>query len=150
MPKMSPALAKRHTQSAIVSVMMISIIASVRRAYQRKRNAGSVVEEILVAMAIRQNDEANGAPLTVSGIAKMLNVPRSNVKRATDDLIGVGMIRKEGAGFVGNLAYLEARLDADYFKDVLAAILKAADALRKIGAAWVGLTVLESVATKFV
>lgn len=126
----SKALATRHRQGAIVSGMMVTIVSALRRTYTHKRNFSAFFEERLVGAAIRQNDEAGGEPLTITGIAKMLSLPRSNIKRATDALTGEGMVRKEGAGFVGDLAYLQGRADADYFKVIMAAILQAADDLR--------------------
>lgn len=124
------ALARRHQQSVIVSVMMLSIVAGVRRAFRRRRNFSGLFEEWLIAMAIRQNDGRGGKPLTVAGITKGLGVPRSNVKRAVEALIVEGMIRREGAGFVGDRTFLKVQLDAEYFKIAVAAILKAADELR--------------------
>jgi hypothetical protein len=130
-----PALARRHRQSAIVSEMMLAVIKEFRRIYRRKPNFNSSFEEILVAMVIRQNDARGGEPLTVSGIAQNLSIPRSNAKRATEALIDEGVILKEGTGFVGDLDYLTARIDADYFKSIMAAIIKAADDLNKTGLA---------------
>jgi hypothetical protein len=111
--------------------MMIVIFNAMRRAFDRRQNFAASFERVLVAMAISRNDDAGGAPLTIADIAKILTMPRSNAKRATDMLIGVGAIRKQGAGFVLNLPYMEARTDADYFKAMVGAIIKAADDLRR-------------------
>jgi hypothetical protein len=128
----SAALAKRHRQSVIVSEMMISIVAGVRWAFKRKKNFSGLFEEWLVAMAIRLNDGRGGKPLTVASIAKNLGIPRSNAKRAVEGLIGEGMIRKEGAGFVGSIEFLQKQIDADYFKIAVGAIIAAADRLRAL------------------
>jgi hypothetical protein len=49
------------------------------------------------------------------------------------------MLRKDGTGFVGDLDFLAARSEADYFRTLCAAILSAADELRETGIAVLGL-----------
>jgi hypothetical protein len=126
MQKISRALARRRRQSAIVSEMTITIFGAMNRAFARRKNFSGTFEKVLVAMAISRNDDAGGAPLNVASIVKILNIPRSNAKRATDDLIREGAIRREGAGFTLDLTYMKQRIDADYFKAMMAAIKKAA------------------------
>jgi hypothetical protein len=130
MQKIPRALAMRHKQSAIVSTMMIAVTRSMRLVYQRKRNFSAVVEDMLVAMAVRENDEAGREPLTIAAIADILNMPRSNAKRAVDAVVAQGVIRREKTGYIGDLDFLKARADAIYFKEAMAAILTAADELR--------------------
>lgn len=129
------ALAKRQKQSAIVSEMMLNIVAAVRRAAHRKKNFSGLFEEWLVAMAIRQNEGRGGEPLTVACIARILGIPRSNAKRAVDALIVQGRLRKEGAGFAADLGFLKRQINADYFKVVVVEILKAADGLHALDTA---------------
>ena len=133
--KATAALVRRQRQSVIVSVMMLTIVAAVRRAFRRKKNFSGHFEEWLIAMAVRQNDSRGGKPLTVAGIANGLGVPRSNAKRALAHLTVVGMVCKEGNGYVGDPAFLVANLDADYFKIAMEAILTAADQLRAVDTA---------------
>jgi hypothetical protein len=128
----SAKLEKRHRQSAVVSTMFLTVSAAMRKAYRRKKNLGALFEEMLVVMAIRKNDDGLGNPLTIACLAKILNMPRSNVKRAAEALVGEGLIRKEGAAFVGDLEYLAANQEAEYFKVAVSAILEAADTLRKL------------------
>jgi len=128
----SAKLRRRHTQSAIVSELSVAIVLAMQRAY-RAKNIGTLVEHYMVAMAIRLNDEAGSAPHTVSSLAAFLKMPRTSVGRHVDDLVGEGMIRRDGHALVGDLGYLEKRISADYFSIVCKAILKAADALRKTG-----------------
>jgi hypothetical protein len=128
----SGALAKRYRQSVIVSEMMVSIVAGVRRAFRSKKNFSRLFEQWWVAMAIRLNDGCGGQPLKVADIEKHLGIPRTNADRAVKALLAEGMIREEGRGFVGDIAFLEKHLDADYFKIAVAAILIAADKLRKL------------------
>ena len=132
MPK-SATLARRHRQSAIVSELVVSIVQGMQRA-QRYKNIGRMVEHYMVAMAIRLNDDAGRDPATIATLAKFLNIPRTNVRRAADALVRSGIVlRREDGRYIGNLEYLAERIDAPYFRDVTAAILKAADDLRKTG-----------------
>jgi hypothetical protein len=124
-----PALVRRHRQAAIVSEMTLAVMSNFRRAYRPKPNHNSLFVELLISMVIRLNDARGGEPLTISGIAKTLNMPPSSAKRAAQVLIVEGVILKEGTGYVGNLEFLAARIDADYFKAIMAAIIKAADEL---------------------
>jgi hypothetical protein len=62
------------------------------------------------------------------------------VKRAADALVKHGMLKKEGADYVGDLEFLAERADAEYFKQMVAAVLKAADDLRETGVAALILT----------
>lgn len=134
-----PALAVRHSQSAIISQLCFAIIRAMQAAYHAK-NIGQLVETYLVAMAIRINDDAGGEPSTIATLAKYLNSPRSNVKRAADALVKHGMLKKEGTAYVGDLEFLAERADAEYFKQMVAAVLKAADDLRETGVAALILT----------
>jgi hypothetical protein len=129
-----PALAVRHSQSAIISQLCFAIIKAMQAAYHAK-NIGQLVETYLVAMAVRINDDAGGEPYTIATLARFLNSPRSNVKRAASALVKHGILRKEGTTYVGDLEFLAERADADYFKEMVAAVLKAADDLRETGAA---------------
>jgi hypothetical protein len=129
-----PALAVRHSQSAIISQLCFAIIKAMQAAYHAK-NIGQLVETYLVAMAVRINDDAGREPCTIATLARFLNSPRSNVKRAADALVKHGMLKKEGTAYVGDLEFLADRADAEYFKDIVAAVLKAADDLRETGAA---------------
>ena len=105
------ALAKRHKQSAIVGRLTVACFVAMRSGYARK-HLGAVFEELLVALAIRINDDLGMPPLTASDIAKHLGVPRSNVRRCLDVLIGEGVVRKNGErGYRGELDWLAARIE---------------------------------------
>jgi hypothetical protein len=134
-------LAARHAQSAIISQLCFTVIKAMQTVY-RAKNIGQLVETFLVAMAIRINDDAGGEPSTIASLAKFLNVPRSNAKRAADALVKHGVLRKEGTAYVGDLDFLAERADAEYFKEVVAAVLKAADDLREIASAALVLTLI--------
>ena len=89
------ALAKRHKQSAIVGRLTVACFVAMRSGYARK-HIGAVFEELLVALAIRIADDLGAPPLTASGLSKHLGLPRSNVRRCLDALIGEGVVRKDG------------------------------------------------------
>ncbi|MHC2534248.1 helix-turn-helix domain-containing protein [Bradyrhizobium diazoefficiens] len=129
--KISPALAKRRKQSAIVSRMMITIVKQLQRDYRRK-HIGQSFEELLVAMKVRAHEDAGKPPITISDVAKFLNMPRSNARRALEAVIHhQGIIRKDGRGFITDPAYHAARIDAENFAAIRQAIITAADELRE-------------------
>src|SRR5262249_39820794 len=120
------ASAKRHKQSAIVGRLLVTCFVAMRSGYARK-HPGAVFEELLVAMMIRISDDLGAPPRTASDIAKHLGLPRSNVRRCLDALIGEGVIRKEAErGYRGELDWLASRIDAEYFLKIRDAIITAA------------------------
>src|SRR5215475_6963983 len=109
------ALVKRHKQSAIIGRLTVTCFMAMRSGYARK-HLGAVFEELLVGLAIRIADDLGVPPLTASNLSKHLGLPRSNVRRCLDALIGEGVIRKEGEhGYRGQLDWLASRIDAEYF-----------------------------------
>jgi DNA-binding transcriptional ArsR family regulator len=128
------ALAKRHKQSAIIARLTVACFVAMRSGYPRK-HIGAVFEELLVALAIRINDDLGMPPLTASDIAKHLGLPRSNVRRCLDALISEGVIRKEAdGGYRGELDWLASRIDAEYFLKIRDAVITAADELKALDA----------------
>ena len=126
------AFAKRHKQSAIVGRLLVASFVAIRSGYARK-HPGAVFEELLVAMMIRMNDDLGAPPRTASDISKYLGLPRSNVRRCLDVLIGEGVIRKEAErGYRGELDWLASRVDAEYFLKIRDAVVAAADELKAL------------------
>ncbi|WP_038384920.1 MarR family transcriptional regulator [Bradyrhizobium elkanii] len=122
---------ERQRQSAVVADMMLTIVAAMQRDYRRK-HIGASFEELLVAMAVRRNDNQGKPPINVAALEKVLNVPRSNVSRAVATLIRhQGIIRKVDHAYTGNPAYLAPRVDAAYFTAIREAIITAAHELQK-------------------
>jgi hypothetical protein len=109
--------------------MMLAIVRQMHVISHRRR-VGVRWDFWMVACAIRVNDEDGNGPITVSALAKDLNIPRSSAQRAVTELLGEGIIREQGDGLVGDLDYLAARLDAPYFAAVTKAVLTCADVLR--------------------
>jgi predicted ArsR family transcriptional regulator len=69
----------------------------------------------------------------LSDLSKRLGLPRSNVRRCLEALIGEGVIRKEGEhGYRGELDWLASRIDAEYFLKIRDAIITAADELKAL------------------
>lgn len=105
---------------------------AMRSGYARK-HIGAVFEELLVALAIRVADSLGGPSLTASDLSKYLGLPRSNVRRCLEALIGEGVIRREGSnGYRGELDWLASRIDAEYFLKIRDAIITAADELKAL------------------
>ena len=128
------ALVKRHRQSTIISRLTVTSFMAMRSGYARK-HLGAVFEELLVGLAIRTNDDLGARPLTASDISKYLGLPRSNVRRCLDVLVGEGVIRKEAeGGYRGELDWLASRIDAEYFLKIRDAIIVAADELKALDA----------------
>ncbi|WP_139486474.1 hypothetical protein [Bradyrhizobium ivorense] len=99
----------------------------------RRKHVGAVAEENFVAAVVVDNDDAGKPPISVSGIAQALNMPRSNVGRAVNALVDQGRIRKEGRGYVTDLDFFAERINADYFKNIQKAIITAARELQNMG-----------------
>jgi hypothetical protein len=128
-----PELEARHRASAVVSKMMLICCRSLMTGYTgRRKNIGKVFPEIMVAMAIRVNDDRRRKPISNNRIARVTGLPRANVQRCLKPLIEHGMIEKSGLGYVGSDGYLEARLRARYFKRVIATIDIAARELQHL------------------
>ena len=126
------ALAKRHKQSAIIGRLTVACFVALRSGYARK-HLGAVFEELLVGLAIRINDDLGARPLTASDISRHLGLPRSNVRRCLDVLVGEGVLRKEAeGGYRGQLDWLASRIDAEYFLRIRDAIVIAADELKAL------------------
>lgn len=121
----------RHRQSVIVAELVLKIFTGMRVVYPRRRNLNAQLDATLIASKIRSNDGNGGEPLAIGDIGKILSMPRSNVKRATETLIKIGMIQKDAnGGFVGNMDWLAKNRDADFFNEMVAAILNAATELQ--------------------
>jgi hypothetical protein len=128
------ALAKRHKQSAIIARLTVTCFVAMRSGYGRK-HLGAVFEELLVGLAIRISDDLGMPPLTASDISRHLGLPRSNVRRCLDVLVGEGVLRKEAeGGYRGQLDWLASRVDAEYFLKIRDAIVAAADQLKALDA----------------
>src|SRR5262245_15662114 len=126
------ALTKRQKQSAVVGRLLVACFMAMRSGYPRK-HLGAVFEELLVAMMIRVSDELGAPPRTASDISRYLGLPRSNVRRCLDVLIGEGVVRKVSEhGHTGELDWLASRVDAEYFLKIRDAIITAADALKAL------------------
>jgi hypothetical protein len=108
---------------------------AMRSGYARK-HIGAVFEELLVAMMIRMSDDLGVPPRSASDISRYLGLPRSNVRRCLDSLVGEGVVRKVNEnGHTGELDWLASRIDADYFLKIRDGIIATADELKALDAA---------------
>lgn len=123
-------LIEQRNQRAHVGRMLIAIAAAIHRGYDR-RHVGAIFEEFLVWSFIVVNDADGGQPVRVSDISARLRLPRTNVRRAVDLLTAADVLQKEGYGVTQNLQFFVSRVDSECFASVQAAIVTAADALRR-------------------
>ena len=128
-PMRSAELEARRRAAAIASRMFLACCRSFLVGYNRRKNIARVLPEMLLIMAIRENDVRGRPPISANKIAKKTGVPRANVRRGLTYLIKHGIIEVEGKGYVGVDSFLEERLRAPYFQHVIAAIRAAAHML---------------------
>jgi hypothetical protein len=126
----TPELQARHRASAVVCHMLLILSHSMLQGYSRNRNIAAVFPEMLVVAAIRVNDDQGRPPISINRIAKVVGLPRQNVRRAIAQLIKHGLVQKSGNGYIFCDSYVEARLRARYFRRMVAAIRAAAHELR--------------------
>ena len=127
----SPALIRRHRQSAIVSRMILTCLSAMMGDFERE-SVSAAVPELAVGMVIRLNDEDNKPPISISKITEKTGISRKTVGRHVERLADRGVVIRNGDGVTGNDAYLETRMEADYFRAMLRAIIDAADQLRAL------------------
>jgi PAS domain S-box-containing protein len=115
-------------QAAMVYRMIIANWTAIHRDYAPKKHVCAAFQEMFVAMMIRVNEADGQKPISISALAKRLDMSRSNVRRAISALIShKGVVRKSGEGYIGDPDYVAARADADdYIPEVQQAIQTAA------------------------
>ena len=121
-------IARMNDEAAIMGRMMLTIFASVQRAYDQNRNIGAVIPEWIVSMVVRSNG-GNG-PISISGISREIGLPRANVRRSLANLVRLGLVLKVGEGYVNNPAYIANR--ANDHKRAIEAIKSAVEALASL------------------
>ena len=92
-------------------------------------NIGATLPELLIAMVIRLNDYQRKPPVSISEIARITGISRRTVRRHAERLLGRGVVIRKDDGILGNDAYLEERIDAAYFREIVEAIRDAAKEL---------------------
>ncbi|MEY9428164.1 putative transcriptional regulator [Bradyrhizobium ottawaense] len=123
--------ARRHTKAAAVSRMFLTCTRAMSRAYPHQKNVGQLLPDLLVIMAIRVNDQRRRCkPISISQIARVTGLPRTNVRRILPLLLKVGVIDKSDDGYVGDTAFLRKRIKARYFQAILKAVERCARELR--------------------
>lgn len=128
----SRALDRRARRSAIIARLTLTIFRNMTGDFGL-RNLAACVPDLLISMTIRDNDEAGLPPISFSEISRLTGISRRTVGRRIDRLEARGaFIHEEDVGAYGNDDYLEARLHADFFMNILQATAEAAEALRKI------------------
>lgn len=124
----TPELEARHRASATVARMTLTIFNRMASDFARK-NIVATVPELLVAMVVRLNDFDGLPPLSISEITRLTGIPRQTVRRIVERLARRGVVTRTDGGITGNDAYLQDRLRADYFMEIVAAIRTAAEEL---------------------
>ena len=92
-------------------------------------NLAMTVPDMLIAMVIRLNDDQGKPPISISEIERMTGISRRSVRRHIEQLVERGVVIRSDDGVVGSDAYLLARLDAAYFKEIVQAVRDAAKEL---------------------
>src|SRR5258708_834258 len=126
----TPELEARHRASAIVAQMFLSCLRAMMGDFE-KVNISSVLPELLIAMVVRLNDDGNKPAISLSEISRIVGIPRQTVRRHVEQLVKRGVVIRTDGGVVGSDTYLFERIDAPYFKDIVAAIRAAALALEQ-------------------
>lgn len=126
------SFARRHSKAAAISRMFLTLSRIFANTYPHNKNVGHLLPEILVIMAIRINDERKRKPISQAQIARVTDIPRSNVRRIMPSLVKVGVIDRQDGGYVGNVAFLRKRIKAHYFQRVLAVVRRCARELEAL------------------
>jgi DNA-binding MarR family transcriptional regulator len=129
----TPELEARHRASTVVCQMLLICSHSMLEAYNRSsknKNVAILFPDILTVAAIRVAEGHRRPPISINRIAKETGLSRRTVGRSVAQLIKRGVIEKSGRGYIGREAYLQARLNARYFKRIVVAIKAAAHELR--------------------
>jgi predicted DNA-binding transcriptional regulator len=124
----TPELEARHRASAIVARMYLRTLTAVMNDLSRDSLA-TTVPEMLIAMVVRLNDDQGKPPISISEIERMTGISRKTVRRHVNRLIGRGVVIRRDDGVIGSDAYLLARVDAPYFKEIVQAVRDAAKEL---------------------
>lgn len=124
----TPELEARHRASAIVARMYLRTLQAMMGDFALN-NVSATLPELLIAMVIRLNDHQGRPPVSISEIARITGISRRTVRRHADRLLERGVVIRKDDGILGNDAYLEQRIDAAYFKEIVQAIRDAAKEL---------------------
>jgi hypothetical protein len=130
----TPELKTRHEASAILAQMLLIITRSLLEGYNRNKNVAAVWPEMMVLMAILLNDarHCKQVPISANRIAKGTGLPRQSVDRWLVQLIKHHVVKQgiKTKGYVTDDSFLQARLNARYFKRIVRAIHAAANLLK--------------------
>lgn len=124
----TPELEARIRASATVARMTLTVFRAMGSDFGHK-NIVATVPELLIAMAIRINDYDGLPPLSISELARITGIPRQTVRRKVDRLVRRGVAIRTNGGIVGADQYLQDRIRADFFMEIVEAIRAAAQAL---------------------
>jgi biotin operon repressor len=124
----TPELEARHRASAIVARLYLRTLKAMMGDFARE-NFSMTLPDMLIAMVVRLNDDQRKTPVSISEIERMTGISRKTVRRHVRQLVERGIVIREDDGVVGSDAYLLARIDAAYFKEIVAAIRDAAKEL---------------------
>jgi DNA-binding MarR family transcriptional regulator len=118
-------LEARSRASATVARMFLECLQAMMGDFEHT-NVSAVLPELLIAMVIRLNDERGRPAISLSQITRETGISRRTVQRHVDRLVKRGVVIRKDDGVSGNDAYLETRIDAEYFRRIVRAIRTAA------------------------
>jgi DNA-binding transcriptional ArsR family regulator len=128
----TPELEARRRASGIVAQMFMKCLQAMMGDLA-EANFLDTLPELLIAMVVRLNDGRDEPPISISEISRLTGISRATVRRHVERLIERGVVIRKDDGIVGDDAYLFDRIDAPYFKTIVATIIETAELLRENG-----------------
>jgi len=126
----TPELEARRSASGIIAQMFLQCLQAMMGELHSD-NFTDGLPELLIAMVVRINDARGAGPLSISEVNRTTGMSRQTIRRHVARMIERGVIERKDDGISGSEAYLFERIDAPYFQNIVAAIIEAADQLRK-------------------
>lgn len=128
---MSETESERLVQQAMIVATMMLAVSRAMHADYRHKHVGAVWEGLLTAFVLWHVDTV-AAPKTILGIAKFLGIPRSNVKRACEELVAAGLACKIKRRYARDVRFILARPGSPFFVDIRVAVMTAGRELERV------------------
>ena len=96
-----------------------------------ERHIGAALEKIIVMATVRAC-EADGTHCTEAQIAKRLNAPKSNVRRALADLVDSHMVKRVGNVYAASPENYGVRIDPVRHRELVRMVIDAGRQLERL------------------
>ncbi|MBR0879083.1 hypothetical protein ACVMGC_004745 [Bradyrhizobium barranii subsp. barranii] len=123
------------SDSVILSRMLLVNFRAMHRAYEAggEQNIDKVFPEMLIGMAVLVKTYRKMAPCSASALSRMTGLPRSTVRRRSDRMVELGVLRKtDGEGYTFHESFITGRSDRRNLNRVRKAVLFAACVLQHL------------------